>query len=42
LQGRRSGTVPFKTAPCIFFFFFFEEKEKKIGSDPKLGYDNLA
>ena len=39
LQGRRSCTVPFKTAPCSFFF---EEKEKKIGSDPKLGYDNLA
>jgi hypothetical protein len=23
LQGRRSCTVPFKTAPCSFFLFFF-------------------
>jgi hypothetical protein len=29
LQGRRSCTVPFKTAPCRFFFFFLE-KENKI------------
>jgi len=38
LQGRRSCTVPFKTAPCSFFFF--EEKEKKFRSDPKMSYDN--
>jgi hypothetical protein len=31
-KGRRSCTVPFKTAPCSFFFhsFFFEEKKNKI------------
>jgi len=41
LQGRRSCTVPFKTAPCNFFFHFFLKKRKtKFGSDPKLGYDS--
>jgi len=35
LQGRRSCTVPFKTAPCNFFFFFFEEKEKNLGVTQK-------
>jgi hypothetical protein len=39
LQGRRSCTVPFKTAPCSFFFFFLE-KEKRFGGDPKMGYDS--
>jgi hypothetical protein len=38
LQGRRSCIVSFKTAPCRFFF---EEKKKKIGSYPKMGYDNM-
>jgi hypothetical protein len=37
-QGRRSCTVPFKTAPCRFFFFV--NKRKKFGSDPKMGYDS--
>jgi hypothetical protein len=35
LQGRRSCTVPFKTAPCSFFFFFFEEMEKHLGVTQK-------
>jgi len=40
LQGRRSCTVPFKTASCsLFVYFFFEEKENEFGSDPKMGYD---
>jgi hypothetical protein len=38
LQGRRSCTVPFKTAPCRFFFL--KKRKKKIGSYPKIGYDN--
>jgi hypothetical protein len=33
-QGRRSCTVPFKTAPCRFFFFF-EEKKKSLGVTQK-------
>jgi hypothetical protein len=36
LQGRRSCTVPFKMAPCIFFL---KKIKKKFESDPKLGYD---
>jgi hypothetical protein len=32
-QGRRSCTVPFKTAPCRFFFF--EEKKKNLGVTQK-------
>jgi hypothetical protein len=32
----QNGTVQF------FFFFFLKKRKKKIGSDPKLGYDNLA
>jgi len=42
LQGRRSCTVPFKTAPCSLFvyLFFFKEKENEFGSDPKMGYDS--
>jgi hypothetical protein len=27
LQGRRSCTVPFKTAPCRFFFFWRKGKQ---------------
>jgi hypothetical protein len=34
-QGRRSCTVPFKTAPCSFLFFFFEEKKKNLGVTQK-------
>jgi len=41
LQGRRSCTVSFKTAPCSFCFHFFLKKRKtKFGSDPKLGYNS--
>jgi hypothetical protein len=29
LQGRRSCTVPFKTAPCNFFFFIHLRKGKQ-------------
>ena len=31
LQGRRSCTVPFKTAPCRFFFFFFRKGKQNLG-----------
>ena len=43
-QGRRR-TVPFKTAlfQCSVVFFFLKRnviwKKKKIGSNPKMGYD---
>jgi hypothetical protein len=40
-RGRRSCTVPFKTAPCSFFFFFLrKERKKKFRSEPKMCYDN--
>jgi hypothetical protein len=42
---RRRGTVPFKTA--LFFFFKekkcnLEEEKKRVGSDPKMGYDTSS
>jgi hypothetical protein len=43
LQGRRSCTVPFKTALCSFFFsfiFFLKKRKTKFGSDLKLSYDS--
>jgi hypothetical protein len=35
LQGRRSCTVPFKTASCSFFFFFEEKEKKNLGVTQK-------